>query len=251
VAETSLGLLVRSHGGGDSLRLEVIRPENGQTRWSANVSGGSGWLLTPDALFHVTNNTVKRLSLETGQTQSLGDAPFTSADPPVDVSLLDGAVVVLSSEHLAAFEQTGGARYQQRVPAPGLSRTEKLLASALAGARTAADHALARSRAQTAANSAAYVNGGSATVYYFYSVYQPNLGLRFASTTNADRFAYMFTARTDGPGFRLVRLDKAKGAEAGWIPLADRRPAYSLDPVTARVFVKTDDAQIAGYSFTQ
>ncbi len=249
VAETPLGLLTRGYVGSERMRLEIVRPENGQTRWSAVVSGISGWLLTPEALLHVANNKLQRLSLATGETQVLGDAAFSASDPPVDVSLLGDAVVVTSSEHVAAFEQKGGTRYQLDVPTPGMSRAEQMLAVALAGVRTAASHAAARNIARVAATEAAYVTGGSATVYYFYSAYQPNLERRFASTASAEQFAYMFTTMAGGPGFRVVRFDKLKGTEAGWIPFTERRPRYSIDSIAGRVFARTGDAEVAAYAF--
>src|SRR5262249_19413812 len=151
VAETPLGLLTRAHLAHQHVRLELLYPQNGQTRWSAVVNSISGWLLTNDALFHVTSGKMHRLSLTTGEAQALGDATFATADPPVDLSFLEDAIVVTSSEHLAAFEQKGGSRYEHHVPAPGMSRTEKLLASALAGARTTASYMEARSRAKEVA----------------------------------------------------------------------------------------------------
>jgi hypothetical protein len=249
VADTSLGLLTRRYLGGENVGLEIVRPENGQTRWSAVVSGISGWLLTPEALLHVANNKAQRLSLATGETQVLGDAAFSASDPPVDVSLLGDAVVITSSEHLAAFEQKGGTRYQLDVQAPGMSRAEQMLVGALAGVRTAASLAAARNIARVAATEAAYLKGGSATVYYFYSVYQPNLERRFASTASAEQYAYMFTTMAGGPGFRVVRFDKLKGTEAGWIPFTERRPRYAIDSVAGRVFVRTGDAEVAAYAF--
>jgi hypothetical protein len=100
-----------------------------------------------------------------------------------------------------------------------------------------------------AATEAAYVRGGSATVYFFYSAYQPNLERRFASTASAEQYAYMFTTMAGGAGFRVVRFDKLKGTEAGWIPFTERRPRYALDSIAGRVFVRTGDAEVAAHAF--
>jgi hypothetical protein len=57
------------------------------------------------------------------------------------------------------------------------------------------------------------------------------------------------TTMAGGPGFRVVRFDKLKGTEAGWIPFTERRPRYAIDSVAGRVFVRTGDAELAAYAF--
>jgi hypothetical protein len=62
----------------------------------------------------------------------------------------------------------------------------------------------------------------------------------------------MFTEQPDSTGqtgFSLVRLDKRDGRETGRFWSKDRKPNFSIDPFASRLFVKTDDAEIAAYAF--
>jgi hypothetical protein len=245
---TRQGLLVR--GGA----LDLLRYESGESVWPRPVRvSDDAWLLHQDTLFFVWDKKLRSLVLDAGIGHDLGAIELAGHELPSHLELLNDAVLVLSSQNIVAFERDGRLRYQQYYSAPGLSLGQALGRIALAGAMTAASYHVARTNAEQAAATASFLRGGrSATIWYLYDVYTPNLGIRYRATTQADQFAYLYTDRPDSAnrrGFSLVQLDKRDGRETGrvWSPV--RQPDYSIDPFAARVFFKTGNNEITAYAY--
>jgi hypothetical protein len=157
-------------------------------------------------------------------------------------------VLVRASQNLTAFASDGTLRYERKYQAPGLSFGDKLLRVAASSAMTAASYYAARASAQTAANTAAYFNGGSATIWYTYNMYMPQLADRQPASKAAERFVYMYT-EDQANEFDLVQIDKTNGQETGRLRLKDRRPTYAPHPSLPLVMVTNSGSEITAYDF--
>jgi outer membrane protein assembly factor BamB len=245
---TRHGLLVVADG------LRLIGYETGEPVWPDPVAfWGTAWLLRADTLFHILDRQLKAVALDRGVEREIGPVELDGDDAANLIEPLDDGLLVLSDQNAVAFDRDGRFRYHRNYRAPGLSLGEKVARTAGAVALTALSYHVATANARNQARGLAYIRGGSATVWYTYDVYIPRLDSRFISTSNSAAFAWFFTDMRDGggrEGFSLVRFDKRDGKEAGRLWSESRRPDYTIDPVSARVFMKTSDFRIGAYAFT-
>ena len=239
------GLLVRSGG------LHLIQHATGQPVWSGAPMTDTAQLIHNDRLLQMSGSALQSVDLATGNFRSVGTVEFQGKESPGSLELLDGLVVVSSSQNVAAFDESG-RKYHEYYEAPGLSGTEQFLAIALSTGMTTLSYAAASQQASANARDVAFIRGGSGTGYALYRVYTPGVGLRYKSTASSARFAYMFTERPDASGrkgFSVVRLDKTTGRERGRVWSPERRPSLAADVQAGRLFVKTDDKGLTAYQF--
>ncbi len=246
------GLLLREYKLNGDSTLNMFRPQGGQKVWSVFVgSRQTGWLLNNETVYFIVAKKLQALSLESGQVREIGDVNFANDGSPTEIDLLGDALVVRSTEHIALFEPDGRMRYQKGYEAPGMSFGDKLLRMAVASAFTAASQYAAAQRAQSAANTAAYLRGGTASIWYTYNLYTPNFAVRLPIAAASERFAYLLHEQTDQPkgeGFYLVQIDKQDGRETGRLRSSRRFPPF-FPQASSRVLVTTSESEVIAYEF--
>ena len=250
--ETRHGLLVREYDSRGDSTLHLLQDDSGKRIWAEEIaSRQTGWLLLDETFFYIRNRRLLALALDSGSTRELGMVSFVDDQSPADIEQLgNNALLVVSGQSAAVFERDGTKRYESSYQAPGLSFGDKLLRMAVANALSTASMYAARATAQNAANTAAYLRGGSATVFYNYTLYTPNLRAPTRSPSTAERFLYLYSEQAgdaQGKEFHLVQLDKESGKETGRLKLKERNPTYVVSPNSSSLFLKTSEQQITAF----
>ena len=247
VAELDSGLLTRSGG------VELLRYDTGQPVWTSPARRGSLEVMYDDTLVQVVGKSLQSMDLRTGGAREIGAMEFQGKEAPASIELLGDMIVVMSNQNVAGFDRNGGRKHQEYYVAPGLlSGTEQFLAGALAAGLTAGGMAVAGQQARAGARDAAFVRGGSGTGIGFYRVYSPDVGTRYKATTDSDRYVFMFTERPDQSGrqgFSIVRIDKASGREQGRLWSEERRPIFSADGRSGRLYMRTGEQTLTAFGF--
>ena len=224
--------------------------------------GTSLYAFAPNAgaLWRIDKREAKATRLTSEKIQLDGD------DLPRALEVSASRVTLLGSQHVIGFDRDGKVLFRTYYPAPrhpawvralliaqsvraGMAAAEAGLASAAVGqyASTREDGTLEREVGEEMAHGYAKLAEGAAGLS---SGYARMARQRFHASAETRDFQFMMVDLERGHG--IAQVDKLDGSIRNVIPIGkDKAPSYEVDDVTQRVYYRSDDRTVQGYSFEE
>jgi outer membrane protein assembly factor BamB len=195
--------------------LALLNPATGHFRWPARVKDlkdTTPFTVQGDTAYMAVNKKLVAIDLAKGSARDIATVTFEGQEQPNHVEVRPDGVLLISAHNLLLLGADGSPKYRRYYPAA------KVKVGFLA------------------AFGIAFLNK---------PISRPN-------TMEVRDFVYIFTSAPDPgghSGLSLVRVNKADGAEAGRIWLAEPSFDYKTDSATNMVYLKQGSQKIAALRF--
>lgn len=190
-------------------------PEGWSSAWYSLVepyySSAQAVAIHEDAVFVAGRKELARVAIGDGSVTTIAVYEFGDGQAPELAELVEGAIVLQSSQNVARFQFDGTRAFHRYRPAPRMGRLARL--------------------AQLAAAASVAQGGGI-----------PAGPGRYEKSYTVDGFVYMYFENPDGGDehrYGLVRIDKVTGEETEPLWINEREPGYGLLPGTLNVYFTT------------
>jgi outer membrane protein assembly factor BamB len=161
-------------------------------------------------------------------------------DPPTDISLVGGDLVVRGQFHLLSYDpDTDGIEYSIAFAPPGVNG----LALAAMGAVTALN-TLGNTGLHSGWSTRNVALGNALNVS---SAFEGEVSKRYAAAEKADNLGFFLTTAEEGMQLMGINLDS--GEEVGAVPMKEKEPQFQVDSLSNTVYYIRDSSVVTSHSF--